>query len=412
MQGKSNAITISTIHKAKGLQYKAVIVPYMSWRMEPDTRGRRLVVWAEAAGEGSANTADEAGEGSASMELARAGALPINYKSEMAGSYFSARYYREQVLAHIDAMNLFYVATTRAEQELHLMVSSNPYEGRNSVGNVLRAVLGVTEEFTAWGSPVYPAADNIEKAAATDAPERAATGAFTPPATGALHRYPTARSGAKMRMRLPSARYMEDGDAGQVGGISHGGDPAQSGEQARRRRSDPREEGVLMHRAFETATGAADVQRALDRMLASAQISPREHAHLQEVIAQAFDNPTVAEWFAEGWESVRNEGDILLPGEFGVRRPDRVMVRGTRAVVVDYKFGAGESGTAAKGSKSGTAAKGSESGTAAKQGTHAPHPAHEAQLRGYMSLLAAMGYTTVEGYLWYVSQGRIIKING
>jgi ATP-dependent exoDNAse (exonuclease V) beta subunit len=325
MQQGADAITVSTIHKSKGLQYKVVIVPYLSWSMAPETRGRPLVVWAEADGEG----------------LGDVGAVPINYKEAMARSWFSARYYREQVLSYIDSANLFYVAVTRAECELHLMTSSNPYDGRSSVGNLLCASLGTGGDFTEWGTPLHP-----ERGVATE--------------NNAMRTYPTSRPDSKMRLRLPYARYIEDGAA----------NPDLS----------PRQYGVLMHRAFENAATVHDVHLALDTMLADALLSPSEHAHLQEIIDRALANPLVAGWFGGQWETVRNEGDILTPGEYGVKRPDRVMVRGEKAVVVDYKFGRSQSAD------------------------------HAAQLRGYMRLLTDMGHTDVDGYLWYVSQGKIEKV--
>ncbi len=39
-----DAITISTIHKAKGLQYKVVIIPYLNWSLNPHSR---TVIWAD-----------------------------------------------------------------------------------------------------------------------------------------------------------------------------------------------------------------------------------------------------------------------------------------------------------------------------------------------------------------------------
>jgi hypothetical protein len=326
MQQDSNAITISTIHKSKGLQYKVVIVPYLSWPVTPDTRGRGLVLWADAPPSG---------------EFDGVGTVPVNYKEAMAGSHFSARYYRERVLAHIDAVNLFYVAATRAERELHLMSSLNPRDGQNSVGNLLRGVLGVTGDFTEWGAPLHP-----------EPSDRA------PRET--LATYPTAPPDGKLRLRLPSARYIEEG----------GEDVALS----------PRDMGVVMHRAFEGAVTGDDVGRALRVMAADGLISPAEHARLQDSVARALSNPLVAEWFSGGWDEVRNEGDILLPGEFAIRRPDRVMIRGERAIVVDYKFG------------------------------RHPSTTHATQLRGYMKLLGRMGYRDVEGWLWYVSLDKMERV--
>ena len=77
---------------------------------------------------------------------------------------------------------------------------------------------------------------------------------------------------------------------------------------------------------------------------------------------------------------MRNECDIVSRTAAGTRRPDRVMIRGSRAVVVDYKFGAVRSGS------------------------------HMRQVAEYMRLISGMGYTHVEGYVWYVSQGDVVDV--
>ena len=59
------------------------------------------------------------------------------------------------------------------------------------------------------------------------------------------------------------------------------------------------------------------------------------------------------------------------------RRPDRVMIAGDRAVVVDYKFGDRDA------------------------------ERYRRQIGGYCTLLRGMGYARVEGYLWYVRRGEV-----
>ena len=98
------------------------------------------------------------------------------------------------------------------------------------------------------------------------------------------------------------------------------------------------------------------------------------------MIARALAHPAAREWFAGGWERVRNEHEIIIPGGSSTRRPDRVIIRGTRAVVVDYKFGGREP------------------------------ERYRRQVLEYLALLRQMGYTETEGYLWYVKLGRIEKV--
>jgi hypothetical protein len=56
------------------------------------------------------------------------------------------------------------------------------------------------------------------------------------------------------------------------------------------------------------------------------------------------------------------------------------MMQGGRAVVVDYKFGLSE---------------------AAK---------YERQIRNYARLLGQMGYAPVEGYIWYIATGQLVRV--
>ncbi len=48
-------------------------------------------------------------------------------------------------------------------------------------------------------------------------------------------------------------------------------------------------------------------------------------------------DPIVQDWFSEKWD-IKTEADILLRNE-KVRRPDRVMLKENKAIVVDFKFG-------------------------------------------------------------------------
>ncbi|MDR0907778.1 MAG: UvrD-helicase domain-containing protein [Rikenellaceae bacterium] len=336
MQAGGSAITVSTIHKSKGLQYKAVIVPYLSWKLSGSG-----IVWAQGSEGG----------------LEEAGRLPIRYKQDMADSFFAAKYYRELVMSHIDAVNMFYVAVTRAERELHLMMSADPKNG-GRISNLVGKVLFRDEEGVAVGDVrglVTRAEDGtelMEFGSPTIRQGRA------PSAATSLHSYPTSRPGTRVRLRLPSARYTEDGALDLA----------------------PRDFGVMMHKVFENAVGEADIRLALDRMQTSGTLSPEEHSRLVARIEQAFANPLVAEWFGGEWDVVRNEGDIILPRAYSVKRPDRVMLQGSRAVVVDYKFGSHQL------------------------------PSHRRQTAEYAALLRDMGYTEVRGYIWYVSLDEIVEV--
>ena len=339
----ATTVEITTIHKAKGLEKRVVLIPWCSWQLDPKSGGNVTnIVWAEAQGDAGA-----------------VGRFPVKYKKAMAESGFSAEYYRELVYSHVDNINLLYVALTRAAESLHVFI---PRKGGKSVGGLLLQSIGADGDKALL--------DGTEgRRTATEEGERFEFGLFTGPVPGGgkasdgrhvvLENYPTAR--ADLRLRLPSQRYFEEEDEVEL---------------------SPRNFGILMHKAFEQADDRQQIYEAVQRMRDDGTLSPGEAEALRGMIARALAHPVAGEWFGGGWQRVRNENEIIVPGAGSTRRPDRVMIRGTRAVVVDYKFGSREPGR------------------------------YRRQVGEYLGLLRQMGYTKCEGYLWYVKLGEIEKVEG
>ena len=72
--------------------------------------------------------------------------------------------------------------------------------------------------------------------------------------------------------------------------------------------------------------------------------------------------------------------DILF-GNGMSSRPDGVMIKDSKAIVVDYKFGERQD------------------------------KRHPNQVRNYLQLIRKMGFERVDGYLWYVELGKIEAVN-
>nr|WP_122121191.1 UvrD-helicase domain-containing protein [Alistipes megaguti] len=297
-----STIEITTIHKAKGLEKPAVVIPYCSWALDPKSSGTiQNIVWAEAR----------------QGEAEKIGQFPVRYRKSMADSAFSSEFYREQVYSHVDNINLLYVALTRAAESLHVFI---PRQSVNTVGNLLLKSLHVEEGKARVG--------DLEGLYTTDETgEHYLFGEFAAPEPRkkddaevehlVLEEYPTAQ--ADLRLRLPSQRYFEEESAADI---------------------SPRDFGILMHKAFEMADDEEGIYRAVEQMQSDAALSPGEADRLRQRIARALKLPEVHEWFGGQWTRVRNEQEIIVPGSASTRRPDRVMIaRDGRIVVVDYKFG-------------------------------------------------------------------------
>ncbi len=103
---------------------------------------------------------------------------------------------------------------------------------------------------------------------------------------------------------------------------------------------------------------------------------------MRKLLHRAMQHEIAKEWFDGTWQLYR-ECTILTRDENGnvhAPRPDRVMMRGDEAIVVDYKFGL-------------------------------PRPDYHEQVRHYCQLLQQMGKQNVKGYLWYVASGIVEPVS-
>ena len=110
--------------------------------------------------------------------------------------------------------------------------------------------------------------------------------------------------------------------------------------------------------------------------------SKEQESQIAGLAAHALEHPKAKDWFSGEWQ-LYNERSIIFTdgnGEMQVRRPDRVMVKDGQVVVVDFKFG-----------------KKSD--------------AYRTQVQEYMRLLEDMGYSHVEGYLWYVFSNETERVD-
>jgi hypothetical protein len=135
--------------------------------------------------------------------------------------------------------------------------------------------------------------------------------------------------------------------------------------------------GKLMHEIFESVRTPGDVEGAVGKLVLAGKLPAASEADMITGVRSLIEGPGVSDWFRED-NTVMTEASVLLPSG-SIRRPDRIIMRENRIIVVDFKFGT-------------------------------ENPAHKTQVRHYRDLLGEMGYTGVEGFLWYVDQNRIITV--
>lgn len=347
-QQSDDTIELLTIHKAKGLEKPIVIIPYCNWLLRPQSN----MVWAK--------TNDERWQDM--------GPFPIRYSKIMKESAYAEESYREEIYNHVDAINMLYVALTRAEEELYVFIP--PSRESENVGDRLwRAVKSEAQtewsaEFGSLGEPEKKeesdhcdtcpkngGANNRGKRCRKQLAKKLGTKDIL------LEHYPS--QPLHDSLHLSTQRYFEDKAEGMA---------------------SQRDIGILMHSILCEADSVADIARRIEISHKAGEINDEQAEVLRSTIEREFSRQEVGEWFGTEWDMIRREQDILSGDVIGTRRPDRVMIKGDRAVVVDYKFG---------GEK---------------------REAYHRQMRLYMDLMRKMGYSMIEGYVWYLTLGEVERI--
>ena len=139
------------------------------------------------------------------------------------------------------------------------------------------------------------------------------------------------------------------------------------------------EEGTLCHDSFAHIRKADELDAVLRDFETRGLIaSDEQREKLRDLISSAWKgNETMRDWFTAPWELRLEEAIYIDQREL---RPDRVMIKGSKAVVLDYKF------------------------------ITQQRPGHILQVRDYVSALRRMNYTDVEGWLWYAFGNKLVKV--
>lgn len=354
-------LRLMTIHKSKGLDFPAVLLPDLDWKIYDGGR-RAEMLWCPLERERFPEELqlpmrrdEELGA------VPRVAYVPVEATSSLAYSTFAPEYYEDRVNRALDALNLLYVATTRPARELHLWLPQ-PEEAKEkpqaSTVAELLTILGLEELLSSLGgsSPRFvttPATDPL----AYSLPELPS---YSPKGTAAeeglplriqqLEAYPSSRRIAVLREGLD--HFIED---------------------------SPIRNGRVMHGILERITTTADISAALDEAVLDGLVSEEHRPNIQEQLEAITTAEATRRWF-DGSGRVRTEATIIGGERHEVRRPDRIVFyedeQGERVELVDYKFGK-------------------------------PQPGYPAQVRRYMQLMRAMGYERVTGYLCYITEGEL-----
>ena len=363
-----DAVRIMTIHKAKGLEFGIVFIPFVDWNMGFG-KGNIQLVGTEKKSRKNHLFIDEVS------------VVPINTQSstKLFNSEFREDVVAEYLAACLDVLNVLYVATTRASQQLYIYCNNTKSKDEKkkesnaitqiSIAKMLRSMLlGEDEEKNVYESNdkvAYSPKKKVDKEDVENVELRLN-----------MDSLPTEEEVAeRAQLRF---KYSEDTGEGDV-----------------------RRYGVMMHGLFEHIKTMDDVDSAIEWVERNGETfcvlnyplrfarPPKTGGQYEwrRVIRREVDEilaiEGVAELFDERWR-VMNEAEIF-DGENGrVYRPDRVMIDDVKreVVVVDYKFGEYADDT---------------------------HQKYLRQVGRYVRLIKEMGYDA-RGYILYATDRKFIQI--
>lgn len=387
-------VRILTIHKSKGLDFHSVFIPYCNWELVSSGQ-KQSMIWTSPKVD----------------PFNKIPLLPVKLSAIAEKSIYKDEYLQELRNQRIENLNLLYVAFTRARQNL---VICAPRLTRNHEKSIVPALqrtitqLGWTElidgdvrleedDTQILLEIAQPSNAECAVAAQTAFLEDGETAKaamenpknpFKINAVTERVNLETSNHEVKFRQsqsaRLYNAALMEsvqadnaDGDAAKVMNTSDLDLEFFAKREAAQRR------GTLLHHLMEEIESEADVETVLQSAICEGKIAPIEEVgEMRKLLHRAMEHEIAKEWFDGTWQLYR-ECTILTRDENGnvhAPRPDRVMMRGDEAIVVDYKFGL-------------------------------PRPDYHEQVRHYCQLLQQMGKQNVKGYLWYVASGIVEPVS-
>lgn len=344
-----NAVRILTVHKSKGLGFKAVIIPFCDWEIDHKPT-KPVILWCQPR----------------QKPFDRLHLVPVRYSQTLGKTIFAKDYFEEKLHAFIDNLNTLYVAFTRSKEEL-IVYAPRPKKINEKTGEVdkivsicdllwaglytevkdtcdgkpLRALpssFDISSGVFEWGEWWHPSTGKKEKAGPEEIP---------------MHRLCSVSSDDRLQLRLHGKEFFFD--------------------------DTRRKHGALMHEVLSRIRTRKDIAAAVESYRLAGIINKEEAGLLSLKLDGLMDTSETAGWY-DGTARVLNEVDILF-GPGLSRRPDRVMITEEKVTVVDYKFGERQD------------------------------KRYHSQVRNYLKLIRQMGYQDVCGFLWYVELGKIEAVN-
>lgn len=341
-----DAIRIMTIHKAKGLGIPVVIIPFGEWEIDHRPT-QSVILWCKPQ----------------QPPFDALHLVPVRYGKNLGDTWFAKDYFNEKLYTYIDSLNTLYVAMTRAKEEMIILApkpkkldKNGEVEKVDSIAKLLWAGLSSDTECTRDGeviellAPDFDREEGLYDSGAWWKPEQKKDAGVQQEV--AVQSLISISPEERLQLRLYGKGFFFD--------------------------NKQRKRGVLMHELLSRIRSLEDIVPSVESYYSEGLINREESDELVAKLEVLLRDKRVENWYREPTR-VLNEVEILFD-KGKSRRPDRVMLEGDKAIIVDYKFG------------------------------ELQDPGYQKQVKIYMRLIADMGYRQVEGYIWYVELDHVEQV--
>jgi ATP-dependent helicase/nuclease subunit A len=357
--GGGEAITITTVHKAKGLAYGVVIVPFADWTLEPRAG---TLLW------GHLEEADKPLPGLPDVAVA-------SLSSALQRTALGPQYDEEREKTFLEGLNTLYVALTRPRHRLYII--SKKGDGRKKADKpgadsaetaaIARTVAdllhGYLQAAGIWDEEML----SYTLAQGAPAPNQKPTGQALTANSYNLTNLTSAPWEDRLELRRHANTVFDFDQQEQLG-----------------------EWNRKLHYALRRLHQATDVGRVAGQLVAEGIINSRERAELEQKLQAVVEHPQLAHYFSAR-VGVETEREILVGGvRLRDYKPDRVVFEadatassggraGTRVTLLDFKL-------------------------------PPPQEQHRRRLRQYSTLFRQLGYADVQGLIYYFGTGEVLEV--
>lgn len=339
LPANENAINMMTIHKSKGLGFPVVLLPVLKYDIEEENTFNPTILF---------------NKNSSELLDGFNYPIPVKYDSSLENSIFAEDYKKEQIKKISDSINLLYVATTRAMDEMHIWLKSS--EKSNDLKNIGDLVslaindlqntkdfnfINIIDEKKELSILIDSLAKKENKREKTDQ-------------SIDINKINNFAIENRLAILQKGLEYFED--------------------------NSNLKNGNIMHHILSNINTKDDIDIAISKAIKNKEISEEDLSDIKVKLLRILDNPIISKCFDSSYEMILETP--LIGGYIkGSKRPDRVVINENekRAIVLDYKFG------------------------------H-KHRSHFLQVAEYMKILRDMGYDT-EGFLYYAKDDEVIQLN-